>query len=481
MRLLCLPLVLVVACVGDEPNPAAPPIETPDAGDPAPDGGADAGKDASCSEGPRCNDDFTAVVTCGARETCSLGCDPASSRCRTIVPAGAAARAVTDASTGALRFEPASETYVIDSATGSIGRFDEGGAPIGAPLRAPGGGAQQGIGYEVLRQAEGAPDLAVFSAKALSIAEGASVRVVGPNAVAFVLVEDVDIAGALDLSANCDDNVDVAGPGGSSTKREGELPGSHDGQPGNLDRIAPGVPNREACGGSGGGGGRARGGGGAEAEIVGARAGVGNGGEATTSPVDGPLVGGGAGGGVNVGGAGGGALQVVSNGTITVRGSVIASACGGRPAGFFPISAGNCLGSGGGGGGGTLLFEAGMLHITETARVLANGGGGGGGRNANGAVTRGAAGSRVDATIAVGGTSAVDPAAGACGNGQDANIETVGPAACSGVNGGNAGVSGASGGGSNGVLVARTATGEVRLDTGSLLSSELTRSIAVSR
>jgi hypothetical protein len=82
--------------------------------------------------------------------------------------------------------------------------------------------------------------------------------------------------------------------------------------------------------------------------------------------------GGGGGGGTGPGGGGGGAIQLVTNGTISIgsAGAINAGGCGGVGA----TNGGD--GGGGGGAGGTILLEAVMIAITGQLEV--NGGGGGG-------------------------------------------------------------------------------------------------------
>ena len=252
-------------------------------------------------------------------------------------------------------------------------------------LRAPGLGVISGIDYEVRGK------VAVFR---MSSALVADVALTGAYAIAIVTNGDLTIGGAVDARGACADK--TGGPGGSNGGVNHNVGAGLGG--GNNGTSEP-------DGGAGAGYGAAGGNGGSDGLNV-VSGGASYGDAAITALVGGS--GGGGGGTTNAtasahGGGGGGGIQLVSNSSIVITGTINAGGCGGLPGITSPG------GGGGGGGGGTVLLEAPSISIVGA--VAANGGGGGGG--GTGAVAGGNA--TPDAVAAAGGSSP-HGAGGAGGN-----------------------------------------------------------------
>lgn len=459
------------------------------------DAGSDAGPTA-CAEPARCEADE--LVTCGARQACTLGCDAQSTRCKTIAPSGAAGTVDVSTATADTTLSEAN-VYWFDTQTGSIGFRDDTGTPAGVPLRAGGPGIVSGIGFQSVQQ-EGGPKLGVFFFRSLAVATGATVKVYGPDPIALVSLGDLTVAGTVSVSADCAKN--TPGPGAP------------------VDGPSKGLTNRVAfnnnpgfkgiCGGAGGGGNGTAGGKGGDAtgsngsaetpQQAQALGGEGGAARARTL-IDQPLfVGGGAGGGgsrwpvptpnepVYPGGAGGGALQLAAGGTLLVSGLVDAAGCGGRrgwSGANLPVGSADCWGAGGGGAGGTIALEAGAVRIAPTGRVLANGGGAGGGctwsnSNAMPNMNEDGASNSSSAERAKGGKADArrSSAADACGPGQDGNVpkDEFFYASCFVPT--NIPVAASGGGGGSGLLGVRTRDATFVTEDGGIVNPAPARSIA---
>ena len=175
-----------------------------------------------------------------------------------------------------------------------------------------------------------------------------------------------------------------------------------------------------------------------------------------------PVLGGSAGGGVQVAHAGGGALQIVAGTSIRISsfGSISAPGLGGG---------GECDQNGqpGGGSGGAILLEA--PTVTITGKLAANGGGG------TSQFMNGASGS-ADDQPAPGGVGATDSVGGAGSAGAIVNGGNgAGTASLSGgcTPGGLAG-----GGGGAGRIRINTATGSATIGATAIVSPSLTTSCA---
>ncbi|MBI5486417.1 MAG: hypothetical protein HY905_03705 [Deltaproteobacteria bacterium] len=339
------------------------------------DGDADA--DAGCSSGDaRCSGDRTALETCsagGAWEStpCTLGCagDPVA-HCQdwdisnipdeTLLSAGVEGTeswATPDENPYYLQF---------NTADGAVALYDESWSPV-LQVRESGIGPDErsGIQFTVLTQPGGAPELGVFSFQRLDVARNVTVAAWGPRALVLLSEEDATIEGGVFVGCYGNDQPPVAGG------REG---GVGPGAGGGAGPSIPDVSGFRDGGGGGGGFGGSGGLGGGYLETMRGAAGTPAG-----TPELVPLEagsGGGSGGGSTPegrrGGTSGGSTQIVSGGTLTVRGWVDARGCGG-----LSTYGGANEGGGGGGSGGGILFEA--PHVQVTGAITANGGGGGAG------------------------------------------------------------------------------------------------------
>jgi hypothetical protein len=242
--------------------------------------------------------------------------------------------------------------------------------------------------------------LKVVVLSGLTVASGARVTVraggaAGPaaNALVFAVRGDATINGTLDVSGEVSNGAAVGGTGGNGSFCPFGVNGAS-------------IPDRGG-GGHGGAFGTASGAGGANMTGDGAAPSQGpNGNEALV-----PLRGGcpGSLGGLSSARAslGGGAIQVWTQGRLTVSGTIIASGMGG--------AGGSTQGSGGSGGGsgGGILLEGFEVSLAGSAVIAANGGSGGEGRY-QGTPTDGVAGGAGTAV-------AVSPPGGSICGGDGAN------------------------------------------------------------
>jgi hypothetical protein len=302
---------------------------------------------------------------------CAWGCiSTGGARCAVIVPAGGGVTASDLVSTGLAPVTLATTT--INTDTGAITGVRGAGQNVISNIRFQ---VKNGIG--------------VFSFASLDIT--GTVTLVGSSPVALVADGDIVVNGVIDAQGGC---VGInPGPGGWSG-------GQNAATGAGIGGGGAGMGGGNDCSGGGGGG-------------NGSVGGVGGKSNATANTPGGVIVGtvripilqgggGGGGGGVaasgGVGGGGGGAVQLVSNGTITIGGLVSAGGCGGKGTILNTGGAG-----GGGGAGGTILVEAVTIQIAATATLVVNGGGGGGGdtngvNGANGGATTAPAGGGMGGT-----------------------------------------------------------------------------------
>ncbi|MGE3546834.1 MAG: hypothetical protein AB7L28_23110 [Kofleriaceae bacterium] len=159
-------------------------------------------------------------------------------------------------------------------------------------------------------------------------------------------------------------------------------------------------------------------------------------------------------------GAAGGAVYLVAGGALTIRGTINASGASGT-GGLVPNG-----GGGGGGSGGLIGLDAPMIHLFDTAIVMANGGAGGGGASS---VTPGGDGS--DPQLSTPG----NPAAGGVGAGGAANAGGGATAVVAAANGGDSTTAGGGGGGGGGL--GRTfAFGAITIDPAAVTSPAIATS-----
>jgi hypothetical protein len=208
-----------------------------------------------------------------------------------------------------------------------------------------------------------------------------TLRVEGTVPVIFAVFGDVYIDGGLDLST-----------GRTSQPGAGALSqincNVHAGQNGDV--------NASLVGGGGGGGAWA---------TPGTKGGMPQGGDggvifdnALVSPLYGGCPGGsGAGSGSGGPGNGGGAVQISASGKVTIDGIVTTSGAGGTH------GVADYTGAGGAGSGGAILLEGSSIFVTANGRIIANGGGGGEGAGVGVTSADGQDGSKIDATVAMGG------------------------------------------------------------------------------
>lgn len=234
--------------------------------------------------------------------------------------------------------------------------------------------AVTGLSIELVAQEPSGDELAVIRARAITIASGATVRVVGSAQTRrplVLLAETITIAGTLDGGGKRD----VPGPGGRASGGSGAgVAGEH----------------RDTYHDSGGGGGAYAADasdGGDAGTTCGQRADGGDGGDAFgTATLD--VLAGGAPGGVGATivciagtpGAGGGAIQLSALVRLEIAGAVTVGGGGG---GGGINCGGSDTGAGSGGGsGGALYLDAPAIELSGI--VAANGGGGGGGASGPG-------------------------------------------------------------------------------------------------
>jgi hypothetical protein len=402
----------------------------------------------SCDPGTdnHCATDLKSLLTCkndGAgfdTTACANGCTQTGgpAHCRGIEPSGAIDPSDYAAATAATTL---SADTVFDTDSGAV---------TGGLVRAAGTMPDGGVTFRSVPQPGSTVKVAVWGFQSLTLMSGATVRFTGKSPAALVAAGDLMLSGNLDLQGDCTATPTAGGgAGGSFDVNNGDGLGTRGGRSGSG--------NPDATSGGGGGG----------AGDTGARGG--NGGGGSTGGAGGiafgdlnaePLLltggsGGGSGGGglpSGKGGNGGGALQLTSNGTITVAGTINAGGCGGRGGGAKS-------GGGGGGAGGALLFEAATIKLTAMAILAVNGGGGGGGDTGDAAGNGSAS-----TSFAAGGAGKSNGSTGGTGGGQGR------PAGAQGTDGKN---NGGGGGGAAGRIALKTLTGTIT-DEGAILSPAAT-------
>ena len=268
-------------------------------------------------------------------ESCVWGCDSSGTpRCKLFTPSGSALVGSDLAPDSALAATTLAAAF-INGETGEI----EG-------VRAAGTGLVSGIRFET-RGAVG-----VFRFKSLEI--NSPLELHGVNAIALVAEGNITVNAIIDGTGTCDTGLRRTAGGGA-------------GGAANVSAMTPGGGLRGTSGDQGGSGG----GHGASGGNGGFNTGGGVLGGATFA--FGTIRGGGGGGGGNglggAGGSGGAALQLASNGTVTITsaGAINAGGCGGRK------TTANAPGAGGG-AGGLIVIES---HDVTVAGTLAVNGGGG--------------------------------------------------------------------------------------------------------
>ncbi len=317
---------------------------------------------------PASGDASAADAPADGLASCPLGAS--NGRCLQFVPTVGAQTTDLDG-TGLLDFSAASGDTIVNTDTGQI-------THASSTLRASNSNSSareviSGIAYR-----QDASGISVFSFKSLTIASGATLRLVGLHAVSLVSSGFISVDGVVE---------------GRPMDGTGTVCASLTAGPGGYAGGAPAteVPAASATNGSGPGGG---GGGPGEAIVGNGGSGGGHaakGGGCSTgclavpscgplgAAYDGPTLttfrggsgGGGAGGGGGDGGGGGGAVQLIAAGTVTI-GSSASSAAG--------VDVGGCGGKsngGGGGSGGAILIEAPHVQLGAHAVLAANGGAGG--------------------------------------------------------------------------------------------------------
>jgi len=335
--------------------------EAPDAGLDAP---HDASIDAQACSATSCDDGVLRICTQDGVveriEECTLGCVSAD-RCHWLEPSNGLGDRLEDAAAQPAVTIP--DGAVVDSDTGVIRSGSE--AIV--------------VATTTIAQGDGS-SLRVFLARAFVVHDA---RVTGSIAVAFVAIDDVEIMGVLDLSADRD----LAGPGGRTCTGDGAGEAETGGvwEPIKLGDIGGGDDYVLRSSGSGGGGFGSEGGdGGYGGSNTAPGSGGGRSGTATLVPLRGGCPGGGRIPGRR--GAGGGAIQIVSAaGELRVAGAPTAGVDAGGGGGHPAAGPGQIddpaivYGTSGGGSGGGILFEAGAVVLGGSAAVIASGGGGGGG------------------------------------------------------------------------------------------------------
>jgi len=324
-------------------NPGTGPLEAGiDAPLPLPDAGPCLDISATCANADTlraCNGSGSQPVD----TTCNWGCLAiGSAHCGVLVPTGSA---VDTADLDATGLKDIDLQGTVNGNDGSIS----------GSLRGMGSGVIAGIDYHLVN------GVAVFRVASLHVVAATILR--GDHPIAFVSDGDITIDSTIDLQGACTGG--VAGPGG-------HVGAAHGGTAAGNGGGRAGAGSHDMCTGGGGGGDAGSGGSGGNATIA-STAGHGGApfGDDLITVLEGGGGGGGGGGGMGgFGGGGGGALQLVSNGTITVglNAAINAGGCGGQP--------GNDCG-GGGGAGGAILIEGRIVAVLGILAV--NGGGGGGG------------------------------------------------------------------------------------------------------
>jgi hypothetical protein len=398
-----------------------------------------------------CNTDGTGFGT----TTCALGCNSTNTDCKALQPtAPAVAGDFVYGGLSDLTIAATQTLLIFNTDTGEI--RDQANAVVRMPNATPmTRNVEDGIGFHRVS------GVGIWTFTKLTVPATTTIVFKGQAGASILAAGDISIAGTIDARGYGDPTKALmtpstlcmgttAGPGGAIGGITATPPTGEGGSVADTTN-AGGGGGYGATGGVGGNNGNGGTGG-----TAGAIAGV-----AAINPLAGGLGGGTSGG---VGGGGGGALQLASEGTITVSGVINAGGCGG--------SVGSATtGGGGGGSGGAILLEAPTVHVAATGVLAANGGGGGGGGDVTTGGTPITAGEpgRPNATRASGGSGGMNGFAG--GNGGFSGT----PAGQSGSNGNGAG----GGGGGVGRVRLNSSTGAATLDTNSTLSPAASQGTAV--
>jgi hypothetical protein len=220
------------------------------------------------------------------------------------------------------------------------------------------------------------PGIVLIPLRGLTIASGATLRLVGNRPVVFAVRGEGRVSGTIDASASGT----TPGAGGNWSCTPATASGA--GANGSGSTVRWPSDGAGASGGGGGGFGTAGGRGGtADTDNNGSSSGGsgtpgGNGGAtrgtAALLPLVGGCPGGRAGGCSSGGGAGGGAVQISASGSLVITGSLVAN--GGN--GATPCGASDEGGGTGGGSGGAIFLEANTVDLRPST-FTANGGRGG--------------------------------------------------------------------------------------------------------
>ncbi len=354
------------AGVGDAEN--GPEAASNGGSDSAPSDSAASDATATDQSAPVSGDASASDAPADGFASCPLGAT--NGRCLQFVPTVGAQTPDLDG-TGLLDFSAASGDTIVNTDTGQI-------THASSTLRAPNSNSSareviSGIAYR-----QDASGVAVFSFKSLTVASGATLRLVGLHGVSlvssgFISVDGVVEGRPMDGTGTVCASL-TAGPGGYAGGTPATEVPSADATNGSGPGGGGAGPGQDIVGNGGSGGGHAAKGGGCSTGCLAVP---------SCGPLgasyDGPTLttfrggsgGGGAGGGGGDGGGGGGAVQLIAAGTITI-GSSASSAAG--------VDVGGCGGQssgGGGGAGGAILIEAPHVQLGAYAVLAANGGAGG--------------------------------------------------------------------------------------------------------
>jgi hypothetical protein len=306
--------------------------------------------------------------------SCTDGCSTkGGAHCASLDPGGAAQP--SDYLVSGLEPVSLSSTVVFNTDTGAITASPAGrGAGMGVD-------GATGIYYRLATQSDGST-IGIFSFQSFTLAVNAELQVVGNSPLVILASGDIDIEGGIDVSGTCMPGTTVAGGGlGGAAGMPGANPGK-----GTMGGGGAGGSPVGGFGGGGGGGYGDVGGAGGPSSVAATSGGAAGKLFGDLTAVDFILSGGGGGGGggglvvgtSSVGGSGGGAIQIASNGMITLGAGALLNAGGCHGSG------GTAAGGGGGGAGGTILIEGRTITLDKDTVLAANGGGGGGGDGSDG-------------------------------------------------------------------------------------------------